>query len=262
MSDRPGPVIAGNWKMHHGPGATREFFRRFRPRFDRDPPTLLVFPPAISLPAARESVPDDPPVELGVQNIHWEDSGAYTGEVSAGMAAEAGAGHVLVGHSERRHVFGETDDEVARKVRAAVRHELVPVICVGETLEQREDGRVDEVVTAQLDAALEPLVDAGAPPFMVAYEPVWAIGTGESAEPEQAQEMHAVLRNDLTERYGTDVADGIPLLYGGSMKPHNAYGLLSQPDIDGGLIGSASLAADSFLGIAERAIEVLEETAG
>ena len=247
MSDRPPPVIAGNWKMHHGPGATREFFRRFHPPLDGDEPTLLVFPPALSLAAARESVPSEPRVELGVQNIHWEESGAFTGEVSAAMAADAGATHVLVGHSERRHVFGETDEEVARKVKAALRHELVPVVCVGETLEQREDDRVEEVILEQLDAALGPLEDSDGAPFMVAYEPVWAIGTGQTATPADASEAHGVLRRRLTEALGPDEGgDGVAILYGGSVKPHNARELLQAPDVDGVLVGGASLDPDSF----------------
>lgn len=247
MSDRPRPVIAANWKMHHGPDTTREFFRRFRPRFDGDEPTLLVFPPALSLAAAGESVPEEPRVELGVQNIHWEDSGAFTGEVSAAMAAEAGASHVLVGHSERRHVFGETDDEVVRKVRAALRHELVPVVCVGETLEQREDGRVEEVIVSQLGAALEPLAESDGMPFMVAYEPVWAIGTGETATPEDASTAHSTLRRRLVEELADEEqAAAAPILYGGSVKPHNARDLLQAPEVDGVLVGSASLDPDSF----------------
>jgi len=245
------PVIAGNWKMHHGPGAARRFFGNFRPEFDGDPPTLLVFPPAVSLAAARESLPQTLPVSLGIQNIHWEDAGAYTGEISAGMAAEAGVTHVLVGHSERRHVFGETDDEVAMKVEAALRHGLVPVVCVGETLEERRAGRVDEVILRQLDAALEILAGTEHAGFMVAYEPVWAIGTGETATPADASAAHGALRNRLVDALGSEGDAGdVPILYGGSVKPHNARELLDAPDVDGVLVGGASLEADSFAAIA------------
>ncbi|MDX1568459.1 MAG: triose-phosphate isomerase, partial [Longimicrobiales bacterium] len=221
------PVIAGNWKMHHGPGATRRFFEELAPRLDAagedGSPRVMIFPPALSFAAARESLGEGTPVELGVQNIHWEPSGAYTGELSASMAAEAGATLVLVGHSERRHVFGETDDEVARKVSSAVEQDLVPVICVGETLDQRKEDRVEEVITGQLEAALESLLDAaeagegGAaggslPELMVAYEPVWAIGTGETATPADASEAHETLRALLASLRGADLAESVPIL--------------------------------------------------
>ncbi len=245
------PVIAANWKMHHGPSSTREFFRSFRPRFDGDPRPILFFPPAISLAAALESVPDDVPISLGVQNIHWEDRGAFTGEISAGMAVDAGATLVLVGHSERRHVFGETDREVTRKVEAALAHELVPMVCVGETLDERQDGELEEVLLRQIDAAVEPLRDRPDAAFMVAYEPVWAIGTGETATPRDASEAHGLLRRRLAEALGGAVAGDVPILYGGSVKPHNARELLEAPDVDGVLVGSASLDPDSFARIAE-----------
>lgn len=245
------PVIAGNWKMHQGPGDTRRFLESFRPRFDGDAPTLVLFPPAISLPAARESRPESPRIELGVQNIHWEEEGAFTGEISAAMAAEAGASHVLVGHSERRHVFGETDEEVARKVAAALRHELVPVICVGETLEERRADRVEEVIVGQLEAALRALGEGAVPPFLVAYEPVWAIGTGETATPEDASTAHGTLRERLARTLEPSGRAGeVPILYGGSVKPHNARELLDAPDVDGVLVGGASLDAESFAAIA------------
>ncbi|NIP57721.1 MAG: triose-phosphate isomerase [Gemmatimonadetes bacterium] len=245
------PVIAGNWKMHHGPGATRRFFGGFRPEFDGDPPTLLVFPPTVSLAAARESLPETPPVCLGIQNIHWEDAGAYTGEISAGMAAEAGATHVLIGHSERRHVFGETDDEVALKVDAALGHGLVPVVCVGETLEERRAGRVEEVILRQLDVALGVLAGREHSGFMLAYEPVWAIGTGETATPDDASAAHGGLRKRLVDTLESEGDAGdVPILYGGSVKPHNARELLDAPDVDGVLVGGASLEADSFAAIA------------
>jgi triosephosphate isomerase len=175
------------------------------------------------------------------------------------MLTSVGCTHVILGHSERREYYNETDAVVNRKVKQAHAHGLVPIVCVGEALAQREAGDAEAVVREQVEGALAEISIASSDELVVAYEPVWAIGTGESAAPEQAQEMHAVLRSDLAERYGAGVADGVPLLYGGSMKPHNARGLLSQPDIDGGLIGSASLAADSFLGIAEKAVDVLEK---
>jgi triosephosphate isomerase len=247
-------VISGNWKMHHGPGDARDFFARLAPGDLADGVELLVFPPALSFAAAREAGHSvDPPVALGVQNIHWAESGAFTGELSAEMARDAGASHVLVGHSERRHVFGETDQETARKVEAGFRVGLVPVFCVGETLEERRAGRVEEVILRQLDAALPAVLDNPHAGFMVAYEPVWAIGTGETATPEDAQAAHSTLRARLVEALGSERGAGIPILYGGSVKPDNAAGLLSQGEVDGVLVGGASLDPESFAAIARAA---------
>jgi triosephosphate isomerase len=247
-------VIAGNWKMHLGPAGTRAFFDRLRLPPERDGgPEVLVFPPAVSLAAAAEHPEREGRVALGVQNIHFEDEGAFTGETSAPMAVEAGATHALVGHSERRHVFGETDADVTRKVAAALRHGLVPVVCVGETLEQRRAGRVEAVILRQLDAALEGLGEAP-PPFLLAYEPVWAIGTGETATPEDAQDAHEALRRRLAHALGTERAGEVPILYGGSVKPGNAAELLAGADVDGVLVGGASLDPESFAGIVEAAL--------
>jgi len=244
-------VIAGNWKMHHGPGATAAFLAELELA---DPPghELLLFPPALSLPALASSPHLPATLQIGVQNIHWEVSGAYTGELSGGMAREAGATFALVGHSERRHVFGETDEEVTRKVAAALRESLTPVVCVGERLEERRAGKLEEVLLRQLAAALEGLGDSDAR-FLVAYEPVWAIGTGETASPQDASDAHAFLRARLEDDMGTARAAGVPLLYGGSVKPHNAAELLSAPEVDGVLVGGASLEAASFTGILQAA---------
>jgi triosephosphate isomerase len=240
------PVVAGNWKMHLGPSATRDFFRGFRlPEVTAA--DVVIFPPALSLSAAVGSPDRDPRVHLGVQNIHWEDKGAFTGEISAPMAAEAGARYALVGHSERRHVFGETDADVRRKIAAALRHGLVPVVCVGEKLEERRAGRVEAVILAQLDAALGAPLD-GERAFLIAYEPVWAIGTGETATPRDAQAAHATLRARLLERLGS-LAPEVPILYGGSVKPENAPELLAEPDVNGLLVGGASLDPSSFVRI-------------
>jgi triosephosphate isomerase (TIM) len=241
-------VIAGNWKMHLGPEATRAFFAGLS--LDRVPADreLIVFPPAVSLPAAAAAPGRDARVQLGVQNIHWEDQGAFTGEISAPLAVEAGARFALVGHSERRHLFGERDDEVARKVGAARRHGLVPVVCVGETLDERRAGRVDAVILRQLDAVLGALGTADR--SLVAYEPVWAIGTGETATPEDASTAHATLRARLIEAWGREAAVRVPLLYGGSVKPENAAELLAATDVDGVLVGGASLDPVSFAKVA------------
>jgi triosephosphate isomerase len=245
-------VIAGNWKMHMDPAETRRFFFELRLEGPAAAQELLIFPPSISLMAAAEAPGRDARVRLGVQNIHWEDRGAFTGEVSAAMAAGAGASFALVGHSERRHVFGETDEEVARKVGAARRHDLVPVVCVGETLEERRAGLVEEVVLRQLDAVLPVLGSVGAR-FLIAYEPVWAIGTGETATPADASAAHATLRRRLEEAGGRTFAEGVPILYGGSVKPDNAGELLLAEEVDGVLVGGASLDPASFAAIAAAA---------
>ena len=250
-------VIAGNWKMHHGPGDTRAFFEAFRPPVAPPEARILVFPPALSLAAALEAREVDSGVEVGVQNIHPEPAGAFTGEISAEMAAEAGATLTLVGHSERRHVFGETNEDSREKVEAAFRAGLTPVLCLGETLDERRAGRLDEVIVGQLDAVagtdgLRERIGGGAP-FMVAYEPVWAIGTGETATPEDASSAHGILRNRLRELVGDGVSGRIPILYGGSVKPANAASLLGAADVDGVLVGGASLDPTSFAAIAAAA---------
>ncbi|MFB6098457.1 MAG: triose-phosphate isomerase [Salinibacter sp.] len=258
-------LIAGNWKMNTDVPEGRALAQVIADRLSTQPGSFdgvdfLVCPPFVHLFPVIDAL-DHSPVATGAQDMHAEDEGAYTGDVSAPMLTSVGCEYVILGHSERRTYYDETDADVNAKVRQAKGHDLVPIVCVGETLEQRQAGNAESVVRSQVDGALEDVAIERSEGLVVAYEPVWAIGTGESAAPEQAQEMHAVIRKDLRERYGADVAEGIPLLYGGSMTPHNAYGLLSQPDIDGGLIGSASLSADSFLGIAEQAVDVLEETA-
>jgi triosephosphate isomerase len=239
--------------MHHGPARTRDFLRTFRLPDSLPGVQVIVFPPAVSLLAAAESRERDPRIALGVQNIYFEAQGAFTGETSAPLAAEAGATHALIGHSERRHVFGESDAEVARKVETALQHGLLPVICVGETLAQRRAGKVTEVILTQLDAALTKLGASGAR-FMLAYEPVWAIGTGETATPTDAQEAHRVLRDRLAAKLGGETASSTPILYGGSVKPENASALLDAPGVDGLLVGGASLDAASFLRILEAAL--------
>ena len=244
-------VIAGNWKMHMDPAETRRFFDELSLEGPAGDQELLIFPPSISLVAAVEAAGRDPRVQLGVQNIHWEDRGAFTGEISAAMAAAAGASFVLIGHSERRHVFGETDEEVARKVDAARRHDLVPIVCLGETLDERKAGRVEEVVLRQLDAVL-PSLASGEARFLIAYEPVWAIGTGETATPDDASVAHRTLRRRLAEAGGGSLADEVAILYGGSVKPDNAAELLAAEGVDGVLVGGASLDPVSFAAIARR----------
>ena len=252
MSTVRPPLVAGNWKMHHGPAAAREFGEALAARALPPAVTVALFPPALSLAALRAGLGEGSTVLLGVQDIHWEPSGAYTGELSAPMAAEAGAELALVGHSERRHVFGETDEETARKVAAAFGAGLVPVLCVGETEAERDAGRLEEVLARQLGAVAGRLDDARLAGLVVAYEPVWAIGTGRTATPEDASQAHALLRAALRGRIG-DEAGGVPILYGGSVKPANAAELLGARDVDGVLVGGASLDAASFGAIADAA---------
>ncbi len=240
------PVIAGNWKMHKGPESARKFCREFAQVAPvSDARTVLIFPPSVSLTTVKDALTEHG-IGVGVQDIHWEKEGAFTGQVSAPMAREAGARYALVGHSERRHVFGETDEETARKVRAAVAAGLVPVLCVGETLEERKAGRLAEVILRQFDAGTGELQDDELAAIIIAYEPVWAIGTGETATAADAQGMCAHVRSVLAELYDGDVAAAVRIQYGGSVKPGNVRELLGQPDIDGALVGGASLTSDDF----------------
>jgi len=241
------PVIAGNWKMHLGPGAARAFVEAFVPLVEGVEAELVLFPPALSLASARAAAGSSS-LRFGLQNLHWEEEGAFTGELSVGMAAEAGASYVLVGHSERRQLFGETDQEVARKARAIRAGGLTPVVCVGETLEEREAGLLEEVLLRQLDAVLNNL-EGSTGPLLLAYEPVWAIGTGKTATPDDATEAHTILRTRLRTRSTPEVG-GVPILYGGSVKPENASELLEAREVGGVLVGGASLDPTGLAAIA------------
>jgi triosephosphate isomerase (TIM) len=240
------PVIAGNWKMNKGPHAARDFVAEFAARHaPGGDATVILFPPAISIATVGDALSGRRDVLIGVQNIYFEKDGAFTGETSAAMAHDAGATFALIGHSERRHVFGETDADVRRKVGAALRAGLTPIICVGETLDQRKAGQLEELITTQLSEATEDLGPDQAHAFMVAYEPVWAIGTGVTATPADASEAHAILRGMLNQKIGA-AGDVVPILYGGSVKPENAAELLLAEGVDGLLIGGASLDPEGF----------------
>lgn len=226
------PVIAGNWKMHKSPEEATTFLAAFTERYTvREDRTILLFPTAISLPAAIKALRDRPDIGLGAQNIHWEEAGAFTGEISAPMVRAAGAMYTLVGHSERRHVFGESDEDVRRKTAAALEHGLTPVVCVGEQLMERQAGHVEELITKQLTAAIDGLEDGQVARILLAYEPVWAIGTDETATPGDAAGAHGTLREALARRIGENAAGAISILYGGSVKPHNASELLAANQI-------------------------------
>jgi triosephosphate isomerase len=244
-----GPVFAANWKMNHGPHDARSFMRTFLARYARKSDrTVVVFPPQITVPAVAEALKDRADILLGVQNIHWEDKGAYTGEISASMARDAGASLALIGHSERRHVFGETDEETARKCVAAARSGLKPMLCVGEKIEERESGLTEAVVLRQLRAGLEQLEPGQITTMFIAYEPVWAIGTGRTATPDDAATVHQIIRRALQERIGAP-AMRVPILYGGSVNTGNARALLDATEVGGLLVGGASLDPDSWLSI-------------
>lgn len=244
------PVIAANWKLNHGPTDARAFLQRFLAQSPKqNDRTVIFFPSALTVTTVMDGLKDRPDLWVGVQNVHSEAQGAFTGENSVLMARDIGARVVLVGHSERRHVFGETDDMTTRKMALIAQARLIPMLCVGETLEEREGGRTAAVVERQLTAGLAELDDTQVAAIMLAYEPVWAIGTGRTATPDDASEIHGVLRRALASRVGDKVAAGIPILYGGSVNRGNAAQLLAAPDVDGLLVGGASLDADSWASI-------------
>ena len=244
------PLLAGNWKMYKTAAQARQFFNELLKagvpfKADRDIAFGVPFP---SLEASTEAV-GGTPIIIASQNIYWEKEGAYTGEVSGPMIAAAGAKAVIIGHSERRQMFGDTGQWVNKKIRAALVEGLMPIMCLGETLEEREGTRTFEVLGLQLAEGLGGFTAGELESLVVAYEPIWAIGTGKTATPEMAQEVHAFIRGRLAERLGKDWAAGVRILYGGSVKPDNVAQLMAQPDIDGALVGGASLDAASFLKI-------------
>jgi len=241
----PRPLIyAANWKMNHGPDAAREFIERFlavtAPAPDR---SLWFFPPSISLAPVSRAVGSRPDILIGAQNVHWEPKGAFTGEISVPMAQEAGARVVLIGHSERRHLFGETDDQVARKAVTTLRAGLVPLVCLGETLAEREGGRTEQVIVRQLEPVLDKVPAADWARLVVAYEPVWAIGTGRNASPDDAAQVHELIRFAVGRR---GISGRVPVLYGGSVNAGNVLALLARPELDGVLVGGASLDPDGW----------------
>jgi triosephosphate isomerase len=247
-------IIAGNWKMYKTASETVRFVCELIQGFGNTQPTceVIVAPPFTSLAAAvKEALGTC--IQVSAQNLHWETQGAFTGEVSAGMLKDLGCSHVIIGHSERRQYFGETDDSVNRKIKAALGNDLVPIFCLGETLEERESGKTFDVVSRQLAGGLADVSMPDPTRFVVAYEPVWAIGTGRTATPEQAQEVHGFLRHELAKLLPKGFSEQVRILYGGSVKPDNARSLMSCADIDGGLVGGASLKADDFLGIIREA---------
>jgi triosephosphate isomerase len=245
------PVFAANWKMNNGPSEARAFAAAFAARWTpRDDRTVILFPPALSLTTLAHALGNRSDIAIGVQNIWTEAKGAFTGESSAPMARDAGARYALVGHSERRHVFGETDAQTAKKCLAAARAGLVPILCVGELLDQRESGLTEQVVLRQLRAGLAELAPDAIATMAIAYEPVWAIGTGRTATPADAATVHSSIRAALR-ALAADAASDIPILYGGSVNASNAQSLLAAAGVDGLLVGGASLEADGWASICD-----------
>ncbi|NLW07423.1 MAG: triose-phosphate isomerase [Clostridia bacterium] len=241
------PIIAGNWKMHNTAAEARELVTLLKPLVGTTEVEVVVCPPFTAI-AATVNAAGGSNIAVGAQNLFWEDKGAYTGEISGSMLKELGCSYVIIGHSERRQYFGETDASVNKKLQAAYRHELCPIVCVGETLAEREAGKTLAVVSRQVKESLQGLTPEQVETLVVAYEPVWANGTGRTATAADAQEVIAFIRRTLGEMYG-EAAQATRIQYGGSVKPENIAELMAQPDIDGALVGGASLDAVSFAAI-------------
>jgi len=246
MNPKRKPIIAGNWKMNKTTSEARDLAAKLIPLVsavtDRE---IVLAPTFTALQTVSETIKGTN-LALSAQNLFWEDKGAFTGEVSAEMLLDLGCKYVIIGHSERRQYFGETDETVNKKVRQALNKGLRPIICVGELLSERETGRAHDVIDRQVAGALKGVTAAEMARIVIAYEPVWAIGTGKTATPDQANEIHAFIRKGNKARYGDDVADALRIQYGGSVTPENVSALMAQPDIDGALVGGASLKPESF----------------
>ncbi len=244
------PLIAGNWKMNktveEAVSIVGELKSKVADIHDRE---VLVCPPYVSLVVMKELLKNSK-IKLGAQNMYYEKSGAFTGEISASMLKSAGCEYVIIGHSERRQLFGETNESVNKKMAAALANGLIPIVCVGETLEQRENNETFQVIEKQLKVGLAGLNQQDSSGIVIAYEPVWAIGTGKTATPQQAEEVHKFIRDTYSSMYGSESAESVRILYGGSVKSDNVSDIIKQPDIDGALVGGASLKADEFSKIA------------
>ncbi|NLM04315.1 MAG: triose-phosphate isomerase [Clostridiales bacterium] len=242
------PIIAGNWKMNKTTAEAIELVNVLKEGMGDTDVKVVICCPYTVLATVKKAV-EGTNIKLGAQNMHWEDSGAYTGEISADMLKEQGVEYVIIGHSERRQYFNETDETVNKKVKKALEKALIPILCVGESLEERETDKTFDVVKEQVLKALEDVEASDMKNIVIAYEPIWAIGTGKTATPEQANEVIAYIRNVLKEKYGEEISEIVPIQYGGSVKANNATEIMNQSDIDGALVGGDSLKAESFLGI-------------
>jgi triosephosphate isomerase len=239
-------IIAGNWKMYKTPTEAIELVTLLKRKIgDVVDVEMVVCPPFTALLDVKDAL-NECRIALGAQNCYWEDSGAFTGEVAVPMLKSIGVTYVIIGHSERRQYFGETDETVNKKIRAVLKHGLTPIVCVGEILAEREAGKTFDIIKAQCNGSFRGLSAEAMEQIVIAYEPVWAIGTGKTATPDQAQEVHRFIRDWITQTYSEKLANQICIQYGGSVKPENTADLMAQPDIDGALVGGASLQADSF----------------
>lgn len=248
------PVVAGNWKMHKTITEARSLAAEIASKAaEVREATLILIPPFTAICEVKKAV-EGTEIKVGAQDVFWEDQGAFTGEISPLQLKEAGCEFVVIGHSERRQYFGETDETVRKKVLAALRHNLTPIVCIGETLEEREKGQTLEKISSQLEKSVFTLSPQDFQKIILAYEPIWAIGTGRNATPEQAEEVHSFIRNLIAERYGKTQTSCAIILYGGSVKPANSFSLIREKDVDGFLVGGASLEAESFLAIAREAV--------
>jgi len=249
------PIIAGNWKLNNTINDGIELVKAIHFGLGNCPPDseIIVAPPFTAISKVADFLQDSF-IKVAAQNIFWEEAGAFTGEISGQMLKDAGADYVIIGHSERRQYFHETDETVNKKVKAAIRNELIPIVCVGETLSQRESHQVQEIITHQTLEGLKDLTQAEVSALVIAYEPVWAIGTGKTATTLQAEEVHIMIRGLIAMQFGQDAADKIRIIYGGSVKASNSKELLAVPDIDGALIGGASLKASEFIEIIKNSI--------
>jgi len=241
-------LLAANWKMYKTPAEAQAFCRAFLPMMVGFNGEVVLCPPAVCIPATADAVKGSA-VHVGAQNVHWDKEGAFTGEISSTMLVAVGCTHVIIGHSERRQYFGETDDTVNLKLKAALEHGLTPIACVGEVLEEREAGLTEEVLRRQCLRAFHALSAKKAAKLVIAYEPVWAIGTGKTATPQMASDAHGIIRGEAAKAFGQEFADALRILYGGSVKPENATALMSEEEIDGALVGGASLDPKSFAAI-------------
>ena len=247
-------LIAANWKMYKTPTEAQSFLHTFLPLVkDLTQSEIVICPPAVDLATVLHAVKGSD-VMVGAQNMHYAEEGAFTGEISAAMLVALGVSHVILGHSERRQYFGETDETVNKKLVTALKHHLVPIVCIGEHEEQRENGMTEEVLCRQISRAIHQIDPAKLHPMVIAYEPIWAIGTGKTATPSIAAEAHLIIRSEVARMVGRPLADALRILYGGSVKPENAEALLSQPEIDGALVGGASLDPHSLLSIVKAGV--------
>ena len=246
MNSKRKPIIAGNWKMNMTATQARELAAKLIPLVsavkDRD---IVLGPPFTSIAAVAETIKGTN-ISLAAQNLHWEDKGAFTGEISAEMLLDLSCRYVIIGHSERRQYFGETDESVNKKVKQALKKGLLPILCVGETLAEREAGKLNDIISRQVTVGLKDIFAEDMKKVVIAYEPVWAIGTGKTATPEQANEVHALIRQNVNALSSADIAEGLRIQYGGSVTPENVSTLMAMPDIDGALVGGASLKPESF----------------